>query len=161
VLALLADKALSGEVTAPRLCVRKRRSGPAGVEYPFTVKTVHLGTQDEDGEDMTSLAVDFSTAVPPPSEEEASKWTPPLRPLRKILMTLLIGGEQITPFADGPSVLAVKAEYVRAEFYKQHASEQNDSKRRAFDRAVGRAQERDLIGVREVQGVKWLWLLKQ
>jgi hypothetical protein len=49
VLALLADKALSGEVTAPRLCVRKRRSGPAGVEHPFTVKSVCLG-QDEDGE---------------------------------------------------------------------------------------------------------------
>lgn len=161
VLALLADKALSGEVTAPRLCVRKRRNGPAGVEYPFTVKTVHLGTQDEDGEEITSLALDFSAAVAPPTEEDAGKWSPSLRPLRKIFMTLLATvGEQITPFADGPSVLAVKAELVRSEFYRQHASEQTDSKRRAFDRAVSRAQERDLIGVREITGMKWLWLLK-
>src|SRR5262249_50425463 len=52
VLALLADKALSGEVTAPRLCIRKRRGGPAGVEHPFTVKSVRLG-QDEDGDEVT------------------------------------------------------------------------------------------------------------
>jgi RecA-family ATPase len=62
VLTLLADKALSGEVTAPRLCIRKRRSGPAGVEHPFTVKPIRLG-QDEDGDEVTSLAIDFSAAV--------------------------------------------------------------------------------------------------
>lgn len=161
VLALLAQKALSGEVTAPRLCIRKRRGGPAGVEHPFTVKSVRLG-QDEDGDEVTSLAISFSAAVPPPADDEAGKWSPSLRLLRKILMTLLAtAGEQMAPFADGPSVLAIKMEFVRAEFYKQHtSSEHEDTKRKAFDRAVSRAQERDLIGVREVSGVKWLWLLK-
>jgi hypothetical protein len=161
VLALLADKALSGEVTAPRLCIRKRRGGPAGVEHPFTIKIVPL-SQDEDGEDITSLAIDFSAAVPPPASEEAGKWTRSLRLLRKILMTLLAtAGEQITPFADGPAVLAVRVELVRTEFFKQHPAEQADTKRKAFDRAVSRAQDDDLIGVREVSGTKWLWLLKQ
>jgi hypothetical protein len=161
VLALLADKAISGEVAAPRLCIRKRRSGPAGVEHPFTIKVIPLG-QDEDGEDVTSLVVNFSAAVPPPLDEDAAKWSPSLRLLRKIMMTLLAtAGEQIMPFADGPSVLAVKADYVRAEFYKQHASDQSGTKRKAFDRAISRAQERDLVGVREVSGVKWLWLPKQ
>ena len=161
VLALLADKALSGEVTAPTLCIRKRRGGPAGVEHPFTVKSVSLG-QDEDGEELTSLAIDFSAAVAPPADDEAGRWSPSLRQLRKILMTLLAtAGEQIQPYADGPTVLAAKAEFVRAEFYKQHPADLIDTKRKAFDRAISRAQGNDLIGVREVSGTKWLWLLKQ
>jgi hypothetical protein len=161
VLALLADKALSGEVKAPRLCIRKRRGGPAGVEHPFTVKPVRLG-EDEDGEEVTSLAIDFSAAVVPPADDEAGKWSPSLRLLRKILMTMLAtAGEQIEPYADGPTVLAVKAEFVRNEFFKQHSADQNDTKRKAFDRAISRAQGNDLIGVREVSGTKWLWLVKQ
>jgi hypothetical protein len=111
---------------------------------------------------VTSLTIDFSAAVPPPADEEAGKWSPSLRLLRKILMTLLAtAGEQTQPYIDGPTVLAVKAEYVRAEFFKQHPADQTDTKRRAFDRAVGRARDNDLIGVREVSGTKWLWLLKQ
>ena len=77
-------------------------------------------------------------------------------------MTLLAtAGEQIQPYADGPTVLAVKAEFVRAELYKQHPADLTDTKRKAFDRAVNRAQGNDLIGVRDVSGTKWLWLLKQ
>jgi hypothetical protein len=161
VLALLADKAQSGEVTAPRLCIRKRRSGPAGVEHPFTVKSVRLG-QDEDGDEVTSLAIEFSAAVAPSADDEAGKWSPSLRLLRKILMTLLAtAGEQIQPYADGRTVLAVKAQFVRSEFFKQHSADQDDTKRKAFDRAVSRAQSNELIGVREVSGTKWLWLVKQ
>jgi len=161
VMALLAEKTLSGEVKAPRLCIRKRRGGPAGVEHPFTVKSVRLG-EDEDGEEVTSLAIDFSAAVPPPADDEAGKWSPSLRLLRKILMTLLAtAGEQIQPYADGPTVLAVRAEFIRNEFLKQHPAEVADTRRKAFDRAVTRAQGDDLIGVREVSGTKWLWLAKQ
>ena len=160
VLALLADKALSGEVTAPRLCVRKRRSGPTGVEHPFTVKSVRLG-QDEDGEEIKSLAIDFSAAVPPPTDDEEGKWTPSLQLLRRILMTLLAtAGERVQPYADGPIVLAVKTDLLRTEFYKQFSSDKPDSKRKAFHRAISSAQSRDLVGIREISGCEWLWLVK-
>ena len=119
-------------------------------------------SQDEDGDEVTSLAIDFSAAVPPPADDEAGKRSPSLLLLRKILMTLLAtAGERIQPYGDGPTVLAIKAEFVRSEFYKQHSADQTDTKRKAFDRAVSRAQGNDLIGVREVSGTKWLWLLRQ
>jgi hypothetical protein len=54
VLALLGDKAISGEVTNTRLAVRKNRAGPGGRELPFSVRSVELGT-DQDGEAVTSL----------------------------------------------------------------------------------------------------------
>jgi hypothetical protein len=162
VLAVLAKKSISGEVTNPRLCVRKRRSGPAAVEYPFSIKRVPLG-QDEDGEDIASLVIEFAEAVAPAKDED-DKWKRSL--LRRILMALLADvGTDIVPFADGPKVRAIRSEIVRAEFYKQYATTDTDPKKRqetrskAYRRAIRPAQERELIAVRELDGIEWLWLV--
>ena len=162
VLALLANKSISGEVTNPRLCVRKRRGGPSGVEYQFATKIVELGT-DEDGERLTSLAIEFGTAVP--ASEPDSKWTRSLATLRKIMMALLAdAGEDMRPFADGPTVRAIRSETVRHEFHRQYATADTDPKKKqearkkAYQRAVRTAQDRGLLNVREIDGVEWLWL---
>jgi hypothetical protein len=162
VLALLANKALSGEVTACRLAVRKSKGGPSGVDYGFTVRSVDLGP-DEDGEPMSSLVVDFSTAPTAPRENGA--WTKSLSPLRRIVVSLLADtGETILPYADGPEVRAVRSDIVRAEFFKQYPSDGDDPKkksaarRQAYRRAVMNARERNLLNVREVGGIEYLWL---
>jgi hypothetical protein len=146
VLALLANKSLSGEVTAARLCIRKRRGGPAGIEYQFT-----------------TLTIEFGTAVP--ISEPDGKWTRSLATLRKILMALLAdAGEDIRPFADGPVVRAIRTETARAEFYRQYATADADPKKKqearkkAYQRAVRTAQDKGLLNVREADGVEWLWL---
>ena len=164
VLALLANKALSGEVTAPRLCIRKRRSGPAGIEHPFTTKLIRLG-EDEDGETIASLVIEFSEATTPSTNQDDGRWTRSLTVLRRILMTLLAdAGTGILPFADGPMVHAIKSEIVRAEFYKQYSTTDTDPKKRqearsrAYRRAIHTAQQRNLIAVRELDGIEWLWL---
>ena len=64
VLALLGDKAISGEVTNTRLAVRKSRGGPGGRELPFGVRSVDLGT-DENGEPITSLVIEWSGQAAP------------------------------------------------------------------------------------------------
>ena len=163
VLAVLANKSISGKVTNPRLCVRKRRSGPAGVEYPFSIKRVSLG-RDEDGEDIASLVIEFAEARSPANDQDG-KWTRSLAVLRRILMTLLADvGTDIVPFADGPKVRAIRSEIVRAEFYKQYSTTDADPKKRqetrkkAYQRAVRTAQQRELLAVRELDGVEWLWL---
>jgi hypothetical protein len=163
VLAVLANKSISGEVTNPRLCVRKRRSGPAGVEYPFSIKRVPLG-QDDEGEDIASLVIEFAEATAPAKDGD-DKWRRSL--LRRILMTLLAdAGTDILPFADGPRVRAIKSETVRGEFYKQYATTDTDPKKqqgarsKAYRRAIHTTQERNLIAVRELDGVEWLWLVE-
>jgi hypothetical protein len=162
VLALLANKSLSGEVTAARLCIRKRRGGPAGIEYQFTTKIVELGT-DEDGERLTSLTIEFGTAVP--VSEPDSKWTRSLATLRKILMSLLAdAGKDIKPFTNGPVVRAIPSETARHEFYRQYATadidpkKKQEARKKAYQRAVHAAQDKGLLNVREVDGIEWLWL---
>jgi hypothetical protein len=162
VLALLANKALSGEVSACRLAVRKSRSGPGGAEYGFTVRSVDLGP-DEDGDPMSSLVVDFTTAtVSKPRENGA--WPKSLSPLRRIVISLADAGETIRPYADGPEVRAVRSDIVRTEFSKQYPSDGDDPKkksaarRQAYHRAVTNARNRNLLNVREVGGVEYLWL---
>jgi hypothetical protein len=164
VLALLANKALSGEVTACRLAVRKSRSGPGGAEYNFTVRSVLLG-DDEEGDPMSSLVVDFGTATTAPREDGA--WTKSLSPLRRIIMSLADTGEPIRPYADGPEVRAIRTDIVRVEFFKQFPSDGDDPKkkaaarRQAYRRAIMHARERNLLNIREVGGVEYLWLTKE
>jgi hypothetical protein len=101
VLALLGDKAISGEVTNTRLAVRKNRAGPGGRELPFGVRSVDMGA-DENGEPITSLVIEWSgqAATTSPSDQ---RWSRSLRLLRRILMTMLAdNGKDVRPFADGP-----------------------------------------------------------
>jgi hypothetical protein len=80
-------------------------------------------------------------------------------------MTLLADvGTDIIPFADGPKVRAIRSEIVRAEFYKQYPTTDADPKKRqearkkAYQRVIRAAQQRELLSVRELDGVEWLWL---
>jgi len=163
VLALLAAKSISGEVTNPTLCVRKRRGGPAGIEHPFKRKAVTIG-EDEDGEPVTSLTIEFDTIAAPAASSD-TKWTRSLGTLRRILMTLLAdAGEDVFPFADGPMVRAVRLDLARSEFYRQYVFADGDrakkmtASRKAFHRAVTAAKDRGLVVVREIDGTDFVWL---
>jgi hypothetical protein len=87
VLALLGDKDIGGSITETRLCARKRRSGPNGEEFPFRVRTVDMGV-DEDGDQITTLTVDWTAAEPGKSKTQSPDdgWTKSLRLLRRTLM---------------------------------------------------------------------------
>ena len=72
VLACLGEKQVSGSVTNTRLAVRKQRGGRQGQEYPFQLREVELG-KDEDGEPITTMVVDWQPAgaagaAPPPPD---------------------------------------------------------------------------------------------
>ena len=57
VLALLGEKSMAGQITNPRLAVRKRRSGANGVEIPFQTTVVQAG------ETETTLVIDWAGQV--------------------------------------------------------------------------------------------------
>ena len=58
VLVCLGHKELSGAITNARLAVRKNRGGPQGQEYPFSLRLVEMG-QDEDGEPGEAIQRDL------------------------------------------------------------------------------------------------------
>jgi hypothetical protein len=155
VLALLADRELNGIISNTRLAVRKQREGAAGLEVAFTPTTVEVGT-DADGDPITRTVIDWAS---PPEQSSAKGWTKSLQLLRRILMTLLVDGKDITPFLDGPIVRACDVELVRAEFCKQYPAEP-EARRKAFQRALKNAQNSTLIMLREIDGTQFVWLAK-
>jgi len=160
VLVALGDKSISGNVTNLRLGVRKQRDGVSGIEFPYAVRVIETGT-DEDGESITSLVIEFgdpATATKPKDKESSSAG---VRTLRRVMMAMLTDcGENITPFADGPTVRAVRQNLVRAEFYRQYPTGEADQEHKAEARkkAFKRAIANKAFVSREIEGTDWLWL---
>lgn len=164
VLAVLADRELSGGVKNTRLAVRKQRDGISGFEIPFTAQIVETG-KDEDGDPITAVAIDWGAPQEPASQIKG-KWPPSTQLLRRILTTILVDhGKDTCPFLDGPQVRACDIELVRAEFYRQYPADGTDKRkaevrRKAFGRAVKDCSgARDLVATREVEGVQLIWLV--
>jgi hypothetical protein len=164
VLALLGKKAVTGSVTDTQMALRKSRAGVSGQEFPFSVRVVDLGVDDK-GRPTTSLVVDWLKGPPQGvPKAERSGWSKSLRFLQRALMNVLAEqGSDQRPFLDGPVVRAVNIEVVRAEFYKSYpaadadAKKKQATKRQAFNRVIRDAQDRSLIGVREVGGTTLVW----
>jgi hypothetical protein len=88
VLALLADKTLTGTVSNTRLALRKSRVAASGQEFQFLVRVVDLGF-DERGRSVTSLVIDWLPieTVKAAKSDEAN-WSKSLRLLRRCLMSI-------------------------------------------------------------------------
>jgi hypothetical protein len=127
-LALLGEKAVSGEVANVRLAVRKNRAGPSGQEIPFAMRTVEISTEPK----ITSLVIDWRpTTANVNKAEDADRWAKSLRLLRRALMNTLVDhGKDRQPFHDGSVMRAVDLEIVRAEFYKSYPAADDDAKKR-------------------------------
>jgi hypothetical protein len=102
VLAVLADRELSGGVRNTRLAVRKQRDGMSGFEIPFTAQMVETGT-DDDGDPVTAPVIVWQDTQQTPQDN--ARWTQSMQILRRVLMTILAGcGQMVRPFQDGSAV---------------------------------------------------------
>ena len=164
VLAVLADRELSGGVRNTRLAVRKQRDGVSGFEIPFTARMVETGT-DDDGDAVTAPVIEWQATQQTPQDD--ARWTPSMQILRRVLMTILADcGQMVRPFPDGPEVCACDIELVRTEFYRQYPADgteqqKADTRRKAFGRSVKEAIARGLVMSRQVDGVQLIWLAMQ
>jgi len=160
VIAVLADRELSGGVTNTRLAIRKQRDGVSGFEMPFVARIVETGTDDY-GDPVTAPIIEWQATR---ATQGDARWTPSMQLLRRVLTTILADcGQRVRPFPDGPIVCACDIEIVRTEFYRQHPAEgtekqKADARRKAFSRSVKESQARGLLASREVDGVQLVWL---
>ena len=174
VLVCLGHKELSGAISNARLAVRKNRGGPQGQEYPFTLRRVEMG-QDEDGEPETTMVVDWlppgATAAPSAPDDP---WAKPKRQdqrtaalrLKRVLMAILADQGIDLPIApDGPVVRMVDEKLVRKAFYACTPADGTPEQKGRFRRqrflaALDWAEQQQLIGAGEVNEVSYLWLAR-
>jgi hypothetical protein len=175
VLACLGERERSGRVINTRLAVRKVRGGPQGQEYPFTSRVIELPEMDEDGERYTTLVINWQP-VPPGGAQPQPKdpWAEPRRQdqrtavgrLKRALMAVLAdhGVDQIIE-PDGPLIRMVDQEIVRERFYSGTIADgtpeqKGEIRRKQFNRAVDWAEDRKLVGVWEITGIIYLYLIR-
>jgi hypothetical protein len=165
VLALLGDRAITGEISNTKLAIRKRRGGANGQEFPFRTQTVDMGT-DRHGKPVTTLVLDWGATAEPPKGRKDDWGKGGGKLLRQIIMSLLADrGIDLRPFTDGPVVKALKVDHVRAEFFKRRGAEgeteeaRHRAKRVAFRRALDAAVDRGVIATREVEESEYVWLV--
>jgi hypothetical protein len=167
VLALLGDRSIEGEVTNSGLAVRKRKFGPTGIRYPFAPRTIELGT-DSHGRPTTSLVIDWGqTEKPKPKTNERNGWSKSLTLLRRILMNALAtdaASDHQPP--TGPMVRAVNLEAVRKEYYRSCMADgpdektKQDTRQKAFRRAVNTALERNLVALCNTGETTLIWFAR-
>ena len=167
----LGEKALSGSVTNTRMAVRKCRGGPQGQQYPFAPRIVAAPEPDEDGDPVTTLVIDWQPGRPggaavhaPTDPWEAScrrgdQMGRVLRLRDALTDALTEHGTELPIPPDGPTVRMVGLEFVRQQFYSR-TPEDSDQRRKQFSRALDHAQQKQLIGVRDIDGAPHLWLCR-
>jgi hypothetical protein len=172
VLVCLGNRETSGLVVNTRLAVRKNRGGSQGQEYPFKLREIEIG-KDEDGDPITTMVVDWEigpamkASVPsdPWAQDRLEGTRADLKVLKMEMMKLLADfGVSLAPGPNEPIVRMIDQELVRLAFYTRTPAdgtpeEKMKIKRQRFGRAVDRARARGLIGVHEVQGSTYLWLM--
>jgi hypothetical protein len=172
VLACLGERELSGRVVNTRLVVRKCRGGRTGQEYPFGVREVQLPELDEDGSAITTLVIQWGAqrqqSVQPtkdPWEENRQAETrQAMLLLKRVMMAKLAEAGCELPLE--PPVRGIDREIARAEFYAQTPvdgteAQRQERRRKRFNRALERACEKQLIGIRQIGTVTFLWLQLQ
>jgi len=162
VLALLGDRGINGIVNNAVLCARKRRSGPNGEEFPFQTEEAEVGSEKTLTIRWTDAA-DVKAAAKPKKKDDP--WAvKSLRHLRATMMNILADcGSEQRPYPDGPIVRAVDLELVRAEFYKTYPATgdeaaKKEARKKAFNRAIENADDKRLIGTRDIGAITYVWL---
>jgi hypothetical protein len=167
VLAALGERDIQGNVSNPRLAVRKLRGGPTGSVFPYTPRVVFV-PDDKQPKGHPALIIDWAAEQPrkaqSPDARGKSSWTGKGKLLKRAIDAVMDTATPLRPFGfEGPQVMAVGLEAVRAEFYTSYPGEdtKDDSKRKALDRALKDASDKDLIGIREIADTRWIWLINQ
>jgi hypothetical protein len=155
VLAFLGKQDEAGNITERRMAITKMRAGLSGLCIPFELKPVRL----DDG--TTTCMVEWQEAAEPNQlASKRGKWSGNAIFLKKAIETVVVqSGKPMRPFGtEGPQVMAVEFEEVRAEFMKSFAADKQDTKLKAFNRSLAAARKSNLVASREMNGADWLWL---
>lgn len=166
VLAMLASRDEAGTISNTRMAIRKVRGGRCGYEIPYALEVITVG-ETYDREPITTCIVNWETDRISAAAVTVTKerWPTSLRVLQVAMRNALAGhGFKARPFGnEGPEVDAVQQTHVRDEFAASYpadgdtSAQRTEAKKKAFQRAVKTAQAKELICVRDLQGIDHFW----
>jgi hypothetical protein len=169
VLAMLANKDEAGNVSNTRMAVRKVRGARTGIETPYSLEVVEIGT-DRFGEPITTCVVSWQEGRGEAAAAAVKeRWPATLKVFRQALTNAVDEhGIRAWPYGqESQEQKAVPFEKVRAAFYSAYRADgateaaRSEAKRKSFNRAVKMALERSLVGSIELQGIDHLWLVQE
>jgi hypothetical protein len=144
-----AQLAVTRDGNAVTVTVEMMRDGPEDTIVASVVESIEVG-QDGAGKTLTSLIVKPGD-LPAGGLARPSRWTKSLTLFRRALSEALLSADRTTNVGGIPTHV-VDLEAVRSEFYAIYIPN-------AFHRAVERAQQACLIGVRtDPAGRTLVWL---
>jgi hypothetical protein len=165
--ALDTELAVVREGDIATLTVEQMRDGPEGTQIVFKSKEIVVG-EDSNGRDLTSLVVErYDVGGVNGSPAKKREWPTSLKVFRSALVEALLRYGFDHKIENGPTVKAVDLSKVRDAFYKSYvvASEEGgtaeqvqDSRRKAFARALERAQGLQLIAARADDQRQMIWM---
>ena len=131
VLAALGNREDDGQVSDTRLALRKARSGPSGLVFPFEMRTVELGTDDYD-RPVTTLTINWDVERAEPDKPKAQSLT-----LLEQVMTELVTKTGET----NGGVMLLPEPTVRTAFRNAYRQMKPDTSSKAAKEAFRRAVE--------------------
>ena len=154
--------------------MRKNRGGRQGQEFPFALRMVEGSDPDEDGEPVSTMVVDWTSAGADNTYTQSDPWaaarrqdqrTAALRLKRIIMEVLAYQGVELPIPPDGPTVWMIDRETVRERFYSHTPADgtpaqRGEFRRKRFNRAIDWAEDQQLIAIEEIGGVTYLRLVR-
>jgi hypothetical protein len=143
-----------GTVEDTRLIVRKQRSGPQGMVFPFEARLVPMG-QDRDGEPLKSRVIDWNVM----RSERPKARSPTQVTLEQVLADVLSQHGETIKANGAADVRAARKAKVRlvfkAAYQAEHPDANADAVGEAFRRALRQAGKSIKSGT--IDGIDYLW----
>lgn len=159
VLALLADKDISGTISNTRMTVRKLRGGKTGEVTPFDLVVVDV-IDKTTGASGTTCVIDWKPTRDSHATSKRQSIPKALKVFHAALMAALSAhGKLERPLGDdGPQIVVVAEPNLRAEFLASYPADSAEAKRKAYVRSLKDAVASGLVNSREIAGTDHLWL---
>jgi hypothetical protein len=149
-----------GDTGVRSATVQKQKEGEDDQAFTFTLDKVNI-KHDADGDPITTCVLSNITVLTRPDDQADGKQQRVPANLRLLLDILGSAsadfGEKIRPWADGPEVWAVNKSSLRRAYFEAKPDDNEDTKRRAFDRALTKATDERFIASAEANGSVYIW----
>jgi AAA domain len=142
--------------------VQKQKDGEDSQSFTFALDVVDIGS-DSDGDPITTCVVSRISGLTRHDGQPVEKRQRIPANLRLLLEVLGSAsadfGQKIRPWADGPELWAVEKTTLRRAYFESRPDDNEDAKRKAFERSLTKAIDERFIVSAEINSKVYLWAI--